>query len=99
VASLPAVPVVAVRAALDAPRAAREHPCSRELRRRLDDGYTVTGYQPSRGGGVHVSLRRGSETCEVASPDLAFVAYAARAVPRAVGRATEAERRRVLGRR
>ncbi len=98
-ASLPLLPVVAVRAALDAPRAAADHPSSRELRRLLDTGFTVTSYRPARPPeAVRVSLRRGDETAAVTSPDLAFAAYAARTVPLAVDRAGRIARPRV-GRR
>lgn len=96
-ASLPLLPVAAVRAALDAPRAAREHPSSRELRHLLDAGYAVTGYRTQLSDAVQVSLERGEETVTVTSPDLAFAAYAAQAVPRAVDRASRRARRGALG--
>lgn len=88
VASLPLLPIVVVRAALNAPRAAREHPSSRELRGLLEAGYTVTAYRPRRRpDGTRVTVQRGDDTRVVASPDLAFAAFAAQAVPRAIGRA------------
>lgn len=94
-ASLPLLPVVMVRAALDAPRAAAAHPSSRELRRLLDAGYTVTGCRWARGPDpVQVSLQRGDETTVVASSDLAFAAYAAQTVPRALDQASRLAQRR-----
>lgn len=81
------LPLTMVRAALRAPRTAADHPSSRELRRLLDAGFTVTGYRRGRGTGpVEVTLERDGETAVVASTDLAFAAYAASAVPRAVAR-------------
>lgn len=97
VASLPLLPVVAARAALDAPRAAADHPSSRELRQLLDAGFAVTDYRHHRDlVSAHVSLQRGDETREVASSDLAFAAYAARAAPRAVARASRRYQRQTL---
>lgn len=71
-----------VRAVLNATRAAADHPCSRELRRLLDAGFTVTDYQLALNPvSVSVWLRLGEDTCEVASTDLAFAAYVVRALP------------------
>src|SRR5688572_27533719 len=95
-ASLLVLPVEVVRAALDSPRAAAEHPSSRELRRLLDDGYQVTGFRRGRPyDPIEVSLVRRDSTTRVTSTDLAFAAFAAHAVPRAVARAERQVRRRV----
>lgn len=94
-ASLPLRPVAMVRAALDAPRGAAAHPSSRELRRLLDAGYTITGYRLARRPDpVQVSLQRGDETAVVASADLAFAAYATQTLPRAADHARHLARRR-----
>lgn len=96
-ASMVLLPARAAAAMLDAPRAARHHPRSCELRRLLDDGYTVTRYRRRQHPtSTHVTLQRGDDTREVASTDLAFAVYAAQTVPRTVARATEAHRRHVL---
>jgi hypothetical protein len=94
-ASLLVLPVEVVRAALDSPRAAAEHPSSQELRRLLRAGYTVTGYRHGRPyDPVAVTLVRDDSTTTVTSCDLAFAAFAARAVPRAATRADRLAARR-----
>jgi len=96
-ASMMLLPVRMAGAMLDAPRAARNHPRSRELRRLLDEGYTVTSYhRRQHPASTQVTLQRGDETREVASTDLAFAAYAAQTVPRTVARATGEHQRHVL---
>lgn len=96
-ASMVLVPVRMAGAVLDAPRAARNHPRSRELRRLLDEGYTVTSFRrQDRPASAHVTLQRGDDTREVTSTDLAFVAYAARIVPRTVARAAGEHQHHVL---
>jgi hypothetical protein len=94
--SLLALPVTVARAALDSPRAAAEHPASRELRRLLRAGYTVTRYRRGRTYDlVEITLVLDDHTTTVASCDLAFAAYASQAVPRAVARAERAAAGRV----
>lgn len=93
--SLPLLPVAAARGVLDAPRAARDHPSSRELRRLLDVGFTIAAYRLERDPvRTHLSLRRGDDTREVASADLAFAAYAAQTVARVERRANDRHRTR-----
>lgn len=95
--SMVLLPARMAGAMLDAPRAARHHPRSCELRRLLDEGYTVTSYRHRRHpASVHVTLERGDETREVTSTDLAFAVYAAQTVPRAVARAAGEHQRHVL---
>lgn len=97
-ASMVLLPARVAGAMLDAPRAARHHPRSRELRRLLDEGYTVTGYRlRHHPASAQVTLERGDETREVASTDLAFAAYAAQTVPPTVARAAREHQRHVLG--
>lgn len=96
-ASMVLLPARMAGAILEAPRAARHHPRSRELRRLLDEGYTVTSYRRRHHpASAQVTLQRGDQTREVASTDLAFAAYAAQAVPRTVARSTDEHQRHVL---
>ncbi len=87
------LPARVVGAVLDAPRAARDHPTSRDLRHLLADGFRVVGYDQCYDPvTTQVVLERGDDTRELASPDLAFAAYAAQMVPRAVARAIRDDR-------
>lgn len=88
-----------VAAVLDAPRAARQHPTSQELRRLLDTGFVVTAYRHQRQPvATDVVLERDDERQELHSEELAFAAYAAGVVPRAIDRALRHQQRRVLAR-
>lgn len=91
-ATLPVLPIAMVGAALGAPRAAADHPSSRELRRLLDGGFTVTSYRRGRRDDpAHVSLQRGDEIAIVTSADLEFAVYAAHVVPRTVNRTSRSK--------
>ena len=94
--TLATAPLALARSVNTAATRARSHPTSTELRALLDDGFTVAAYRSGHDG-VTVTMQRGSETRRVSSADLAFGAYAAQKVPRAVAARLEDERRRVLG--
>lgn len=87
-ASLALLPARVAGAMLGAPRAAADHPRSRELRALLNDGYKITDYRrPGPSSAAEITLTRGDDIQRVASTDLAFSAFAALAAPRVRGRA------------
>lgn len=74
--------------ALAAPHVARDHPLARDLRTFLANDYEIVDFTLANDPpSVEVVVRRDEDVRRIQSSDLAFVTYAATAVPRAQSRA------------